>query len=81
VIDAARLDEASLPAPAAPVGGHWVRRHKLATRLWHWSNAVVVIVMIGSGLTISNAHPHLYWGCTARTWTRPGSTRRGSPRG
>ena len=37
-------------------------RHKLATRLWHWTNAVAVIVMIGSGLTISNAHPHLYWG-------------------
>lgn len=37
-------------------------RHKLATRLWHWTNAIAVFVMIGSGLTISNAHPHLYWG-------------------
>ena len=37
-------------------------RHKRATRLWHWINAITVFVMIGSGLTISNAHPHLYWG-------------------
>ncbi|WP_299651213.1 cytochrome b/b6 domain-containing protein [Sphingomonas bacterium] len=48
--------------PAPPPSPRWVRRHKLSTRLWHWSNAVVVIVMIGSGLSISNAHPHLYWG-------------------
>lgn len=37
-------------------------RHRLPTRIWHWTNAVAVFVMIGSGLTISNAHPHLYWG-------------------
>ena len=37
-------------------------RHRLATRLWHWLNAVSVIVLIGSGLGISNAHPRLYWG-------------------
>ena len=37
-------------------------RHALATRLWHWLNAVAVIVLIGSGLGISNAHPRLYWG-------------------
>jgi Ni/Fe-hydrogenase b-type cytochrome subunit len=39
-----------------------VYRHRLATRIWHWTNAVCVFVMIGSGLMISNAHPHLYWG-------------------
>ncbi|MBK8629848.1 MAG: cytochrome b/b6 domain-containing protein [Sphingomonadales bacterium] len=37
-------------------------RHALATRLWHWANAVVVIVMLMSGATISNAHRFLYWG-------------------
>lgn len=37
-------------------------RHRLATRLWHWTNVLAVVVMIGSGLMISNAHPHLYWG-------------------
>ncbi len=37
-------------------------RHRLATRLWHWLNAVCVFILIGSGLGISNAHPRLYWG-------------------
>ncbi|KQN19572.1 HupC [Sphingomonas sp. Leaf33] len=39
-----------------------IRRHALATRLWHWVTAVSVIVLLGSGLMILNAHPHLYWG-------------------
>jgi thiosulfate reductase cytochrome b subunit len=39
-----------------------VYRHRLFTRLWHWLNAVAVIVLIGSGLMIFNAHPRLYWG-------------------
>ncbi|QDX26931.1 DUF4405 domain-containing protein [Sphingomonas suaedae] len=43
-------------------GGELVYKHRLATRLWHWVNAVTVIVLLMSGLTISNAHPHLYWG-------------------
>jgi Ni/Fe-hydrogenase b-type cytochrome subunit len=45
-----------------PKGGDLVRRHRLATRLWHWVNAVTVLVMLMSGLTIFNAHPRLYWG-------------------
>jgi thiosulfate reductase cytochrome b subunit len=43
-------------------GGDLVKRHRLATRIWHWVNAVAVIVMLMSGLMISNAHPRLYWG-------------------
>lgn len=43
-------------------GGDLVYRHRLPTRLWHWVNAVTIIVMLMSGLMISNAHPHLYWG-------------------
>ncbi len=39
-----------------------VRRHSLTTRIWHWTNAVTVIVMFMSGLMIFNAHPRLYWG-------------------
>lgn len=39
-----------------------IHRHRLATRLWHWVNAVAVIILIGSGLMILNAHPRLYWG-------------------
>jgi Ni/Fe-hydrogenase b-type cytochrome subunit len=37
-------------------------RHALATRLWHWVNLLSFVVLFMSGLNISNAHPHLYWG-------------------
>lgn len=43
-------------------GGMLVFRHRLSTRLWHWINAVAIIVLLMSGMMISNAHPHLYWG-------------------
>lgn len=39
-----------------------VYRHRLATRIWHWVNAVAIFVMLMSGLGIFNAHPMLYWG-------------------
>jgi thiosulfate reductase cytochrome b subunit len=38
------------------------RRHRLSTRIWHWGNVVVFVVMLMSGLMIFNAHPRLYWG-------------------
>lgn len=47
-------------APAAAKGS--IYKHKLVTRLWHWLNVVTVFMMIGTGLGILNAHPHLYWG-------------------
>ncbi len=37
-------------------------RHALSTRLWHWINLICLIVLLMSGLNISNAHPRLYWG-------------------
>ena len=39
-----------------------VYRHRLFTRLWHWINALAVLILIPSGLMIFNAHPRLYWG-------------------
>jgi len=39
-----------------------VKRHRLSTRLWHWTNAFTIFVMLMSGLMIFNAHPRLYWG-------------------
>lgn len=39
-----------------------VRRHGVVVRLTHWLNAVVLLVMLLSGLQIFNAHPALYWG-------------------
>ncbi len=55
--------ESSAAHEAAPErGGSLVYRHRVSTRLWHWTNAVVLLVMLMSGLMIFNAHPHLYWG-------------------
>ncbi|MDE8652358.1 cytochrome b/b6 domain-containing protein [Novosphingobium album (ex Liu et al. 2023)] len=50
------------PAGPEPRGGDLVRRHRLSTRIWHWTNAVTLLVMLMSGLMIFNAHPRLYWG-------------------
>ena len=49
-------------APAEPQGGDFVKRHRLSTRIWHWINALTLLVMLMSGLMIFNAHPRLYWG-------------------
>lgn len=54
-----RESEADQPEPS---GGDRVRRHRLSTRLWHWLNAIAVVVLTMSGLNIFNAHPRLYWG-------------------
>lgn len=39
-----------------------MKRHALSTRIWHWVNAFSLAVLFMSGLNISNAHRHLYWG-------------------
>jgi thiosulfate reductase cytochrome b subunit len=44
------------------VGETRVRRHALPVRLWHWLNALTVLILLMSGLMIFNAHPRLYWG-------------------
>ncbi|QIG78374.1 cytochrome b/b6 domain-containing protein [Stakelama tenebrarum] len=48
-----------------------IYRHRIATRFWHWLNAVAVIVLIGSGMVISDAHPHLYWGSYGANYDAP----------
>ncbi len=45
-----------------PQGGDLIKRHRLSTRVWHWASAVLMTVMLMSGLMIFNAHPRLYWG-------------------
>lgn len=42
--------------------GDVIKRHRLSTRLWHWTNALTLLVMLMSGLMIFNAHARLYWG-------------------
>jgi len=68
-------------APRAETGDAIVRRHRLSTRLWHWTNALAVLVMLMSGLMIFNAHPRLYWGEYGANadpaWLEIGSTRQG----
>ena len=54
-----------------PVGGELVRRHSLTTRLWHWINVLTVVIMLGSGLMIFNAHPRLYWGQYGANFDEP----------
>ncbi len=39
-----------------------MKRHRFSTRLWHWINALCVVILFMSGLNISNAHRRLYWG-------------------
>ena len=61
---------------------HRVYRHRLPTRLWHWSNVVALLVMLTSGLMIFNAHPRLYWGDHGanadRAWLEIGPTPGGA---
>jgi len=64
-----------------PKGGDFVRRHRLSTRLWHWTNVLALLVLLMSGLMIFNAHPRLYWGEYGANadpaWLTIGSTRGG----
>ncbi|MEM6907095.1 MAG: cytochrome b/b6 domain-containing protein [Pseudomonadota bacterium] len=39
-----------------------MKRHALSTRIWHWLNALALVILFMSGLGISNAHRYLYWG-------------------
>ncbi|MCR5869827.1 MULTISPECIES: cytochrome b/b6 domain-containing protein [unclassified Sphingomonas] len=48
-----------------------IRRHALATRIWHWVTAISVIILLGSGLMILNAHGQLYWGEYGANFDRP----------
>lgn len=68
--------EQSTPPPPAP---RILYRHRLPTRLWHWINAVTLIVMLMSGLMIFNAHPHLYWGQFGANFDHPWLSFQGRP--
>jgi thiosulfate reductase cytochrome b subunit len=45
-----------------PKAGDAVKRHRLSTRAWHWTNALSLLVLFMSGLMIFNAYPRLHWG-------------------
>ena len=60
------IERTTPPAPRRSIF-----RHRIATRLWHWLNAFTMFIMIGSGLGILNAHPHLYWGSYGANFDSP----------
>src|SRR5215813_724370 len=37
-------------------------RHTVAVRLTHWINALILVLLLISGLRLFNYHPALYWG-------------------
>ena len=47
---------------STPAAREVIYRHRIATRLTHWVNALCFILLLMSGLQILNAHPALYWG-------------------
>ncbi|MEO6139128.1 MAG: cytochrome b/b6 domain-containing protein [Luteimonas sp.] len=60
----------AIPVGAVEVAksrGEWrtVLRHRLPLRVMHWINLLCMVVLVGSGLQIFNAHPALYWGATS----------------
>ncbi|WP_447764505.1 cytochrome b/b6 domain-containing protein [Sphingopyxis panaciterrae] len=74
------VETAPPPAPSEPsIPPTRVYRHRLPTRIWHWVNAVTLLILLMSGLMIFNAHPRLYWGQYGANpdyaWLAVGSTR------
>jgi thiosulfate reductase cytochrome b subunit len=63
------------------IEGTLVKRHTTTTRIWHWINALSLLVLLMSGLMIFNAHPRLYWGQYGAhadpAWLEIGSTKAG----
>jgi thiosulfate reductase cytochrome b subunit len=62
--------EQTLTVDAAP-SDYVYRRHALAVRIMHWINVVALTILLMSGLSIFNAHPHLYWGKSSYTGRPP----------
>jgi thiosulfate reductase cytochrome b subunit len=58
-----------------------VKRHSGWVRITHWLTVLAVVVLLGTGLNIFNAHPFLYWGARGTTvdtdsrWLAIGSLR------
>ena len=53
---------ATMAEEAITIPPRRVFHHRLATRIWHWTNAIALFTLLMSGLMIFNAHPRLYWG-------------------
>jgi len=80
-------EDATSPSPVAtppaPTARRVVYRHTLPLRIMHWINAICLLILLGSGLQIFNAHPALYWGHASHfdhPWLSLGATRTGDGR-
>jgi thiosulfate reductase cytochrome b subunit len=51
--------------------GYSYHRHALVVRITHWINAIVLGLLLMSGLQIFNAHPSLSWGKSSYTQRAP----------
>jgi thiosulfate reductase cytochrome b subunit len=51
-----------MTSTASPAGRRIDRRHPLPVRIWHWANALAILVLIATGFLIFDIHPSLYWG-------------------
>jgi len=58
------------PVPTAARLPKTIYRHRAPVRVMHWVNVLCMIILLGSGLQIFNAHPALYWGHDSRDETR-----------
>jgi thiosulfate reductase cytochrome b subunit len=56
------IETAALAPPAAAPKREVMYRHTVAVRLTHWMNALIVVLLLTSGLRLFNYHPALYWG-------------------
>lgn len=68
----------AIPPPPPRMLKRSVYRHTLPLRIMHWVNAVCLLILLGSGLQIFNAHPALYWGQRSRfdhPWLELGAIR------
>ena len=64
--------------PPARMARRVIYRHTLPLRIMHWINAICLLILLGSGLQIFNAHPALYWGQRStfdHPWLSLGATR------
>src|SRR3954463_5400392 len=66
----ARIPRPKERAMATTTAAAVIYRHQLPVRVMHWINVACVLVLLGSGLQIFNAHPSLYWGDDSRDSTR-----------
>ena len=58
------------PVPASTPEPAMIYRHRVPVRVMHWINVFCLVILLGSGLQIFNAHPALYWGHDSRDETR-----------